>query len=273
MIQFLVSTIITYAPARTSHLRCVIICALSCLVLGCTESPQGEGPGRREQPLALEPEQELEIGRQAAREILSHMHIVEHGSDVDRVKRVSRRIAQTVKIEPLMREIHLRVKDYAFEWEYYVVQGREVNAFCLPGGKIVVFTGLLEFVQNDDQLATVISHEVAHALAHHASERLARQQTVGNGLLRLSYDREQELEADHIGVFLLTFAGYDPHEGVAFWQRMQTMRRQSVKLPELLSSHPNDERRMQNLEGWGTTALAAKEAYDTGRISPVSSSQ
>jgi predicted Zn-dependent protease len=183
---------------------------------------------------------------------------------VDQVRRVSDRIAETVQIEPLMREINLHVVDYRFEWEYAVLADRRVNAFCLPGGKICVFAGLLRIVENDDQLAAVIAHEVAHALAHHASERLARERA-GNGLLRsLSFDREQELEADHIGIFLMTFAGYDPEQAVAFWQRMREAGRAS--LPEILSDHPSDSRRMEKMQEWVPLARAAKRAYDEGRI-------
>src|SRR5262249_60901465 len=98
-----------------------------------------------------------------------------------RVLRVGERIARTVNIDPLMREINLNVKDYRFEWEFNVLEEKHVNAFCLPGGKVAVYTGLLHVVQNDDQLAAVLGHEIAHALAHHASERLARQEPEGGG--------------------------------------------------------------------------------------------
>src|SRR4029079_6821477 len=120
----------------------------------------------------------------------------------------------------LQREISLRTKGYRFEWEASVVRDRQVNAFCLPAGEIVVFTGLLPVATTDDQLATVLSHEMAHALAHHVSERVAREQSATNILSSLSYDRLQESEADHIGLFLMTFAGYAPDQAVVFWERM-----------------------------------------------------
>ena len=122
-----------------------------------------------------------------------------------------------------MREINLHVTDYQFEWEYTVIQSDQINAFCLPGGKICVFTGLLRIVENDDQLAAVLAHEVSHALAHHQSERIARERMVGSGILALHYDREQESEADHIGVFLMTFAGYNPRQAVVFWRKMESL--------------------------------------------------
>lgn len=239
-------------------------------IAGCEAEPAGQGPGRREQVLGLTPDQEIEIGRYAFQEITRQAESVESGPQIDQVRRVSNRIAKAVTIEPLQREINLQVSDTDFEWEYAVLKDDQLNAFCLPGGKIIVLTGLLEFVENDDQLAAVIAHEVAHALAHHASERIARERTSGRGLLSLAYNREQESEADHIGAFLMTFAGYDPEEAVSFWRQMQASRRSDIHLPEFLSDHPNDARRMQQLQDWVLTAKAGKAAYDAGRIAPAS---
>lgn len=243
----------------------------SVLAAGCGGSPKGQGPGHREQPLALSPEQELELGREAYAEILSGAEILESGPEVDQVRRVSQRIARATRIEPLQREINLHLSEYRFEWQYTVIVSDEVNAFCLPGGKIGVFTGLLRVVENDDQLATVIGHEVAHALAHHASERIARERMTGSGLLSLAYNRQQESEADHIGVFLMAFAGYDPEQAVVFWQRMEQLRAPGVHLPAILSDHPSDARRIQQLQEWVPMARAAKKAYDEGRIAPAPS--
>src|SRR5262249_4449638 len=146
-------------------------------------------------------------------------------SEVRRVREVTERIKKAAAIEPLQDEINLNLKGYHFDWEVNVVQDRKINAFCLPGGKVIVYTGILQVVENDDQLATVLAHEIAHALAHHGSERIAREQRQGTGglamLAGLSYDRMQESEADHIGVFLMTFAGYDPRQAILFWFRME----------------------------------------------------
>src|SRR5262249_31818251 len=150
---------------------------------------------------------------------------------------------------------------------------RQINAFCLPGGKIAVYTGLLRVVENDDQLATVLSHEIAHALAHHASERIARAKNVPGGesilsqLINKKHDREQEAEADKIGVFLMTFAGYDPREAVAFWERMQQAHQGAP--PEILSDHPSDAHRIQAMQDNVRRAMAGKKAFDEGRIAPA----
>jgi predicted Zn-dependent protease len=253
---------------------CLIFVALFLPAAGCEMEPEGEGPGHRQQELALSPQQELELGRKAYKEVLSESKVLPHDSQqVRRVTRVGQRIAKTVEIEPLMREINLHVKDYRFEWEFNVLEERHVNAFCLPGGKVAVFTGLLKIVENDDdQLAAVLGHEVAHALAHHASERLARQEREGGGLLAAlhekKYDREQESEADHIGVFLMTFAGYDPNQAVVFWKHMKRLSDEQGRVPEILSDHPSDERRIRQLEEWVPRALAGKKAYDEGRVAP-----
>src|SRR5262249_46462917 len=159
-----------------------------------------------------------------------------------------------------------------------VLNDPEINAFCLPGGKVAVFTGLLPVAENDDQLAVVMGHEIAHALAHHASERIAQQQRLqeaaqvasgGGGMDRtrlglivagaeigsMAYERRQESEADHIGVFLMTFAGYDPREAVSFWERMQRASAGRGRPPEILSDHPSDARRIAQLRQWVPEAL------------------
>jgi metalloendopeptidase OMA1, mitochondrial len=269
----------------------VIVCALA----GCgVPQGQGEGPGHRQQRLALTPEQELALGRQAYREILRKFPVVRRGPEVERVRTVGERIVRASEIEPLQREINLHLEGYRFEWEFNVLQSDQVNAFCLPGGKVGVFTGLLRIVENDDQLATVLSHEIAHALAHHASERLAEHQLLERavgvaehgtgdsdpqqhhpvvellaGLSGRAHDRRQEAEADHIGVFLMTFAGYDPQQAVTFWQRMRQAASRGVRPPEILSDHPSDEHRIQKLAEWVPRALAAKQAFDQGRIAPA----
>jgi predicted Zn-dependent protease len=233
----------------------------------------GEGPGGRRQPLALSPKQEWQVGQRAYREILGEYQrkiLPDTSPEAVRVRRIMGRLARAAEIEPLQREINLRTHGYRFEWQTHVVRDRQVNAFCLPAGYIFVHTGILEVAgDSDDQLATVLSHEAAHALAHHASERVAREQTSGGILGSLSYNRMQESEADHIGVFLMAFAGYDPNQAPVFWQRMGRISGARGGMPEFLSSHPSDERRMRDLREWAPDARAAKRAYDEGRVAPA----
>jgi predicted Zn-dependent protease len=219
----------------------------------------------------------LEVGKKAYREILRKYRgriLPADRPEVQRARQVTARVVRAAGIEPLQREINLRLRGYRFEWEVNVLEDEQVNAFCLPGGKIGVFTGLFRVVEDDDQLATVMSHEIAHALAHHASERVARARDKREGsgiaafLLGKKHDREQEAEADKIGVFLMTFAGYDPREAVVFWQRMAQAHQGGGKLPEILSDHPSDARRIEAMKDYVRRALAAKRAFDQGRIAP-----
>jgi predicted Zn-dependent protease len=221
--------------------------------------------------LALTPDQELELGRQAYQEVLRQArgHILPADrQEVKRVRHICARIVRAAGIKPLLKEINLHVAGYRFEWEANVIRSEQINAFALPGGKIAVFTGILAVVRNEDQLATVLAHEIAHVLAHHASERVAREQSGVPGLLRRQYDREQETEADRIGLFLMTFADYDPEEAVVFWQHMMRLSESRGRLPEFLSDHPSDVRRIHDLQATVPHARAAKQAYDQGRVTP-----
>lgn len=263
-------------------MRARLLLVVCMLLTGCgpgfgPESGAGEGPGRRQQELALTPQQELDLGRKAYREILSqyHGHILPlDDPKVEQSRRVTSRIIKATGIEPLQRETHLRLKGYRFEWEVNVLQSDQINAFCLPGGKIAVFTGLFRLVQNDDQLATVLSHEIAHALAHHASERVAREHGDSEGssilgfFINKKHDREQEKEADHIGVFLMTFAGYDPRQAIVFWEHM-AQAHAGRGVSAILSDHPTDEQRIRDMQEYVRMALAGKKAFDEGRVAPA----
>lgn len=262
---------------------------------GCSAGGKDEGPGHRSQTLALTPDQELSLGTKAFHEVLQKSHVV-GGPQAERITQIGARIAKAAEIRPLQREINLRVQGFTWDWEYKLLENQQVNAFCLPGGKVAVFTGLLPVAENDDQLATVLSHEIAHALAHHASERIGREQmydramAVANGAIgsiapeerrqligllgagaqarSLAYNRQQESEADHIGLFLMTFAGYDPEQAVRFWERMQQASSGRLHPPEILSDHPSDGKRLAQLKQWVSHAQAAKRAWKEGRIAP-----
>ena len=312
--------------------RCWILC---CAVVGlaalagCGASQEGGGegggPGRRYQALALSADQEVKLGDEAFQEVLQHEHPVTE--DEKRVETVGEKIFhEALDNKPLRREINLSdVDPYGRPWDfnerkYVVLESKEVNAFCLPGGKVAVFTGLLKLAEGHDSwLATVLGHEIAHALAHHASERIARQHLDGQALAvssrglaavgeddclklidllgvglhaeeydqhwresdeapsgggggifqqfrELSFDRQQESEADHIGIFLMKFAGYDPEQAVDFWQAMEAQG--GPKPPEILSDHPSDAHRIAAIRKWASRAEDAYQAYKAGRIAP-----
>jgi metalloendopeptidase OMA1, mitochondrial len=276
---------------------CLVIC-FAVQSTGCGNST-GDGPGHRPQALALDAYQEANLGKQAYDEILKDYrakgHIVKDGAELEQIREVGKKIVRASENDLLQREINLRVKGYVWEWEFTLVQENQANAFCLPGGKVVVFSGLLSVAETPDQLATVLSHEIAHALAHHASERIARAKKYGQamnalngnaldhiadaderrqmvGLLggggklqSLAFDRQQESEADHIGLFLMAFAGYDPEQALVFWQRMERLSSGKYK-PEILSDHPSDAHRIEQIRVWKTKAIAAKRAFDAGQV-------
>jgi metalloendopeptidase OMA1, mitochondrial len=279
-----------------------VIVVLAFLPLAGCESEPHQGPGHRAQALALSPYQELNLGTQAYAEAMKEYPKVNGGPEVATVRDIGAKIVKAAEIEPLQREINYRLKGYKFEWEFNVLKSDQVNAFCLPGGKVAVFTGMFPVVRrdgqfDDNQLATVMSHEISHALAHHASERVAREQkyqtamealngALGSlgphqraeliGLLgagaevgSLAYDRRQESEADHIGLFLMTFAGYDPGAAIVFWEHMGALAAKRGHPPEILSDHPSDAHRIAQIKKWVPAARSAYAAYKAGRIAPA----
>lgn len=172
-----------------------------------------------------------------------------------------------------------RISD--FNWEFNVVDDPTVNAWCMPGGKVVVYTGLLLVTQDDAGLALVMGHEIAHAIARHGNERMSQTLAmqgagmtlqvlasekpstasnlflqafgVGGQLGLLAYSRKQESEADKMGLVFMAMAGYDPRVAPQFWERMSAQG--GAKPPELLSTHPNDERRIHDLETYMPEAM------------------
>ncbi|VTY13326.1 Beta-barrel assembly-enhancing protease [uncultured Prevotella sp.] len=196
------------------------------------------------------------------------------------VTRVGRRLADAV-------ENYLRNNGYAaevknFQWEFNLVQDKQANAFCMPGGKIVVYEGLLPYTQNEASLAIVLGHEIAHAVAKHSAEQITKQQNqsigtsilgtvlnsaVGSGtgdivnsiastglsLLNLKYSRKNEQEADYMGLIFAAMAGYDPQNAIPFWQRMAASSQGAPM--EFMSSHPSDATRIRNIQKWMPEAM------------------
>lgn len=212
------------------------------------------------------------------------------------VQKVGRNIANAV-------ETFLRNNGYSdlvaeYSWEFNLVKSTEVNAFCMPGGKIVVYEGILPYTQDETGLAVVLGHEVAHAVAKHSNERMSQQvvsQLGGTALgvalmnkseetqsiamavyglgaqfgVMLPFSRKQELEADHLGLIFMTMAGYDPRQAPAFWERMS---QQGGKTPVFLSTHPSDNTRMKELEKEMPEAMKYYKGHGvTNTKSPTSS--
>ena len=202
----------------------------------------------------------------------------------DLVVKVGRKIADAVEFYYKNNGMEALLKDYA--WEFNLVEDANVNAFCMPGGKIVVYTGILPVTKDETGLAVVLGHEVAHAVAKHANERMSQQmlaeygaagvsallggasdktkqigQTVfGLGAqyaVMLPFSRKQELEADHLGLIFMAIAGYDPEAAIAFWQRMSQAGGGAV--PEFMSTHPSDATRISDIQ---KELPEAKQVYE-----------
>ena len=189
------------------------------------------------------------------------------------VKRVGRRIQLAVEAYIQQNNISKQLED--FKWEYNIINEKIVNAWCMPGGKVVVYTGLLPVTESESGLAVVMGHEIAHAIARHGNERMSEGLLIGFGglvlaeawkekkqetqilflslymvgsklALELPNNRIQESEADKLGLILMSITGYDPDEGVNFWQRMWAKTDDS-HLPEFLSTHPSNETRIKTI--------------------------
>lgn len=207
------------------------------------------------------------------------------------VVRVGKRIAGAV--ETYLRNNGMAGEVQNFAWEFHLVQEQEPNAFCMPGGKIVVNEGILPYTQTEEGLAIVLGHEVGHAVAKHSAERLSQQmvasyggqilsgvlankstatqmlaqQVYGLGAqygVMLPYSRKNESEADHLGLVFAAMAGYNPQAAVSFWQRMASSG--SQKVPEFMSTHPSDASRISNIQKLMPEAM---KYYTPGQTSGV----
>lgn len=192
--------------------------------------------------------------------------VVRSGTDYQRVKNVGSRVANA--IERYLNE-NGYANQYSFQWEFNLIQSKDINAWAMPGGKVAVYTGILPIASTDAGLATVMAHEVAHVIARHAEERYSQmagaqviggvvgaatgsqtiQQLYGLGgqLALLKYGRNQESEADRLGLIFMAMAGYNPDSAVTFWQRMASAKEGGAP-PEFLSTHPSDETRIANIQ-------------------------
>lgn len=230
------------------------------LTLGCIRDTPVTG---RKQVLLMPENQEVAMGISAFQDVLQSEPVSQNAHYNDMVNRVGQRIAAATG------------KDY--EWEFRVIASPEQNAFCLPGGKVAVYEGILPICQNEAGLAVVMSHEIAHAVARHGGERMTHSAAVNGAkqavawvtrdleetnrdiILKayggaanvgfiLPYSRKHESEADAMGLVYMSKAGYDPTEAPRFWQRFAAAHQGAEKPAEFLSTHPSDERRAADLE-------------------------
>jgi predicted Zn-dependent protease len=227
--------------------------------------------------LSLYPESEIQsMAAQQYTQFLSENKVVSASTnkDAEMVRRVGARLVNAINQYYSQKGLTKELEGY--KWEYNLVNSKEVNAWCMPGGKIVVYTGLLPITQNEAALAVVLGHEITHALAHHGNERMSQgalQQLGGVALqtalanksaaaqnifmsaygvgsnvgVLLPFSRNQESEADHYGLIFTAMAGYNPQEAIPLWERMKAASGGSAP-PEILSTHPSDDTRIAKLK-------------------------
>lgn len=246
----------------------------------------------RKQVLDLSMAQEVALGVQSYQQILDQADVVEDPGVVAPVRQIAERlIAVAPEVEKIMaaaRGVGALTEWDAFSWQLQVIESEQVNAFCLPGGKIAVYTGLLPVAGNADALAAVIGHEIAHALLRHGAERMSQQKLLQIGSLaaglstsdmdprqrqmvlaaigagakfgiQLPFSREHESEADYLGLMLTAGACYDPKAAIGLWQRMGAGGGQ--RPPEFASTHPSSETRIRQLQGYMAEAEAMRGRF------------
>ncbi len=220
---------------------------------------------------------------------------VSGGGEYDMVRRVGNDLRLAMETYYRSKGLGKELKDFA--WEFNVVDDPSVNAFCMPGGKVVVYTGILKVTQNEDALAVVMGHEIAHALAHHGNERVSQGLVSQVGLTALDvamaqkpqqtrelimmaagaatqvgvllpFSRKHESEADEIGLYLTAMAGYNPAEAAPFWERMGKVGG-GARPPAFLSTHPDPTKRSQRLRELVPKARAYGQKYPAKGSSKV----
>jgi predicted Zn-dependent protease len=251
------------------HLRLALLVSGLALLSACSTVPITG----RSQLLMVTPQEEMQLGLTEFGKLKQTTKISTNARVNASLQRVGRRIAA---VAPLPNA----------QWEFVLFESKEVNAFCLPGGKVGVYTGILPIAKNESGLAAIIGHEVAHAVAHHGGERMSEAMLVqlGGSLLNkateaktdatrvalakayglstqlgvmLPHSRKHELEADHLGLVYMARAGYDPHGAVELWQRFAEFNRQQGNAPiSFLSTHPVDQKRIEQLQQLMPQAMA-----------------
>jgi predicted Zn-dependent protease len=265
MLRFLPMSYDPQQPRRGRFILAPIIIAILfiCFQYFSAETYINPETGK-EVRVGINPEQEQALGLQSFSEVLSQSNVIQSGAAYNMVQNTARRLINVVDNE-----------SRNFEWDAKLIDSKEINAFCLPGGKIAVYTGIIPVARTEDGLAAVMGHEIAHATARHGAQRILRQNLIQTGLLGLQgavsqmdneqrrvllgalgagvqyglilpYSREHEFEADKIGLAYMIRAGYDPNEAISFWERMAEISKNQP--PAWASTHPDHEARIERLK-------------------------
>ena len=254
---------------RIKHLFPILLVAV---FVACGTTSKVPVTGRKHS-LLVNDEQILSLSKQEYSKFLKGAKLSSNAAQTAMVKRVGQRLAKAVENYLVNNGLESELKYFA--WEFNLVQDTHVNAFCMPGGKIVVYEGLLPVTRDEASLAIVLGHEIAHAVAKHAAEQMSKKirqaygTQIGGGLLgaiggetlgnvaqvvanqyfsfqNLKYSRDNETEADHMGLIFAAMAGYDPNAAIGFWQRMAAQSGKGGS--DIFSDHPSDEKRIIALQ-------------------------
>ena len=264
------------------HLQKAGFLSFVLLIQACSTVPL---IGRKQ--VSLLPESNMvEMSLTSYSQFLQENKLSDSKMQTDAIKRVGARVS--VAVEKYLRENGYTDRIADFKWEFNLVDNKEPNAWCMPGGKVVFYTGILPLTQNDAGAAVVMGHEIAHAVARHGNERMSQQMLLQFGGVALSeaiktkpeetkaifqtayglgsqlgvmlpYSRQHEYEADKLGLIFMAMAGYDPHEAIGFWERMAA--NSKGKTPEFLSTHPIEQNRIIALQEFLPEAMK----YYTGK--------
>jgi predicted Zn-dependent protease len=259
------------------------------LVAACAEVPITG----RSQFILVSSQEMHQMSFQAYKDFLGKHKLSNNADQVAMTRRVGTRIQKAV--EECFAQQGKADQLAGYEWEFNLIESDEVNAWCMPGGKVVVYTGILPLCKGEPGLAVVMGHEIAHAVARHGNERMSQQMVAQTGLsvledalaqqpqqtrelflgalglganlgVFLPYSRLHENEADRLGLIFMAMAGYDPRQAVGFWQRMAALKNGEAP-PEFLSTHPSDQTRITNIQ-----RLVQQEALAYYKPEPAASS-
>ena len=258
----------------------ILLVLVSTIIVSCGTTSTVPLTGRK-QTLMVSDGEVLSLASEQYQEFMKSAKKSTNATNTAMVQRVGQKLASAVNNYLNNNGLSAEVKN--FSWEFNLVQDNQVNAWCMPGGKIVVYEGLLPVTQNEASLAIVLGHEIAHAVAKHSAEQLSTQMkqqygvqigsvvagalgmgqntqsivqavvSQGFNFKNLSYSREHESEADHMGLIFAAMAGYDPQVAITFWQRMAAS--STSQTAEFLSDHPSDAKRIKQIQGWMPEAL------------------
>lgn len=234
--------------------------------------------GRRQMKLLPEAKLIQLANQEYAKFIAANVVVAASDTNTIMVKKVGNKISAEITKYLTAQKQTKRIAGY--KWEFNLIQSNTVNAWCMPGGKVVVYSGLLPVTKDESGLAVVMGHEIAHAIAQHGNERMSQQMAiqmggtalavametqpaqtaqifnqvygVGSGLGALAYSRKHESEADKLGLCFMAMAGYDPNTAVAFWERMSKV---GGSTPQFLSTHPSDETRIKDIKAYMPKAM------------------